>query len=247
MPIWRARAKRCAAEPPARNASDGTILRNREAWKSVPHGTSPWAEGSRGYPRCKTGWCRRRCARCWSRSTLHPAVCPVRGSTPRSRQYALFKEPCDQREDAAVRYLVPDTGKKTIFGDRVEIALQIGVDDVDVAGREPPFDPPQRIPRLREGRLWQPRPGQKHPSLRWGRIRCAARNRAQSRRRVGAHQRAAHHSCCRFNHSHRYEKSGLGGLTSTPGDGRPWPGPAPSAARSRTPLPAKAPGPKRTQ
>jgi hypothetical protein len=38
-------------------------------------------------------------------------------------QYALFKERGDQREDAAVRYLVPDTGKKTIFGDRVEIAL----------------------------------------------------------------------------------------------------------------------------
>jgi hypothetical protein len=76
----------------------------------------------------------------------------------------LFKEPCDQREDAAVRYLVPDTGKKTIFGDRVEIALQIGVDDVDVAGREPPFDPPQRISRLREGRLLQPRLGQKHPA-----------------------------------------------------------------------------------
>src|SRR5439155_14110073 len=60
-------------------------------------------------------------------------------------QYALFKERCAQREYAAVRYLLPDKGKETIFGDRVEIALQIGVDDVDVAGREQPFDPPQGV------------------------------------------------------------------------------------------------------
>jgi hypothetical protein len=76
-------------------------------------------------------------------------------------QHPLFKECGDQRQYATVRYLLTDKGKKTVFGDRVEIALQIGVDDMEVAGREQLGDPPQCVPRFREGRLLQPRPGRK--------------------------------------------------------------------------------------
>ena len=76
-------------------------------------------------------------------------------------EHALFKERRNQPEKATVRHLPPDQSEKTVFWDRVEIALQIGVDDVDVAGFEQSIDPPQRVPRFREGRLLQPRPGRK--------------------------------------------------------------------------------------
>lgn len=76
-------------------------------------------------------------------------------------EHSLFKEGCDQRQDATVRHLPPDLGEKPVFRNRVEIALQIGVDDVEVAGLEQFVDPAQRVPRFREGRLLQPRPGRK--------------------------------------------------------------------------------------
>jgi hypothetical protein len=56
---------------------------------------------------------------------------------------------------------LPDQGKKAVFRDRVEVALQVGIDDMVVAGFEQRIDPPQRVPRFREGRLLQPRPGRK--------------------------------------------------------------------------------------
>jgi len=76
-------------------------------------------------------------------------------------EHPLFQERLDQPEKAAVRHLLPDQGEKTVLGNCVEIALQIGVDDVDVAGFEQAVDPPQRVPRFREGRLLQPRLGRK--------------------------------------------------------------------------------------
>jgi hypothetical protein len=48
-------------------------------------------------------------------------------------------------ENATVRHLLPDQGEKTVFGDGVEGALQIGIHDVDVASLEQPIDPPQRV------------------------------------------------------------------------------------------------------
>jgi len=76
-------------------------------------------------------------------------------------EHSLFKECFDQSEKATVRHLLPNKGEKTVFGDRVEIAFQIGVHDMDVAGLEQLIDPPQRVPRFREGRLLQPRLGRK--------------------------------------------------------------------------------------
>jgi hypothetical protein len=60
-------------------------------------------------------------------------------------EHSLFKERLDQAKNATVRHLLPDQGEKTVFGDRIEIALQIGVHDVDVAGLEQLIDPPQRV------------------------------------------------------------------------------------------------------
>src|SRR5205823_5217061 len=60
-------------------------------------------------------------------------------------EHPLFKERRDQPEKATVRHLLPDQGEKTVFWYRVEIALQVGVDDVDVAGFEQFIDPPQRV------------------------------------------------------------------------------------------------------
>ena len=57
----------------------------------------------------------------------------------------LFEERLDQPQNATVRHLLPNQGEKTVFGNRVEIALQVGVDDVDVAGFEQSRDPPQRV------------------------------------------------------------------------------------------------------
>ena len=76
-------------------------------------------------------------------------------------EHSLFQERFDQSKNATVRHLLPHQGEKTVFGDGVEIALQIGIHDMDGAGLEQPIDPPQRVPRFREGRLLHPRLGRK--------------------------------------------------------------------------------------
>src|SRR5213595_2802042 len=81
-------------------------------------------------------------------SGLHTA--PLRGALvggpfPEPVQHTLFEKRLDQSEDATVRYLLPDQGKKAVFRDRVEVALQVGIDDVAVAGFEQLIDPPQRV------------------------------------------------------------------------------------------------------
>ena len=84
---------------------------------------------------------------------------------------SLFKEGLDETQNAPVRHLLPDPGEKPVFGYRVEVALQVGIDDVDEAGLEQRIDPPRRV-------LAAPS-GAKAPSLRWGRLRCGGRNPAR--------------------------------------------------------------------
>src|ERR1700730_9747027 len=60
-------------------------------------------------------------------------------------QNPLIEEARDQRQDAAVRHLPADQGLQAILRDRVEVALQIGINDVDVTGREQSCHPPQRV------------------------------------------------------------------------------------------------------
>jgi len=92
-------------------------------------------------------------------SGLHTAPCGVPCSGVHSSNPSSTRR--DQLQNATVRHLLPDPGEKTVFGNCVEVALQIGVDDVDVARIEQFIDPPQRVPRFREGRVLQPRPGRK--------------------------------------------------------------------------------------
>src|SRR6516165_4505891 len=60
-------------------------------------------------------------------------------------QHALFEKAFDQRQNSTVQHLLADQGEKAIFRNGVEVALQIGTDDMDVPGLEQPFHPPQRV------------------------------------------------------------------------------------------------------
>jgi site-specific DNA recombinase len=60
-------------------------------------------------------------------------------------EHALVEECLDQRQNAPVRHFLPDKGEKAVLRDRVEVALPIGIDDMDVAGFEQFIDPPQRV------------------------------------------------------------------------------------------------------
>src|ERR1700694_3204202 len=71
-------------------------------------------------------------------SGLTTAPCGVPCSGVHSRapsRTPLFEEARDQRQNEAVRHLLADQGLEAIFRDRVEVALQIGIDDWDVSGR----------------------------------------------------------------------------------------------------------------
>src|SRR5262249_42281363 len=58
---------------------------------------------------------------------------------------SLFKEALDQRQDTAVLHLLADQGHQAVLRDRVEVAFQVGIDDVDVTGPEQFLQPPQRV------------------------------------------------------------------------------------------------------
>src|SRR6516225_2530213 len=59
-------------------------------------------------------------------------------------QHALFEKAFDQRQNSTVQHLLADQGEKAIFRNGVEVALQIGIDDMDVPGLEQPFHPADR-------------------------------------------------------------------------------------------------------
>jgi hypothetical protein len=67
----------------------------------------------------------------------------------------------DQGQNASVADLPRHLRHQPVVRDRVEIALKVGVDHMDIAGLQQSLDFPQRAPRFREGRLLQPRPGRK--------------------------------------------------------------------------------------
>ena len=52
-------------------------------------------------------------------------------------QHALAEKRLDQFQDAAIGHLTGHAGQQTVFRDRVEVTLQVGVNDVDVARLEP--------------------------------------------------------------------------------------------------------------
>ena len=64
---------------------------------------------------------------------------------PVTVQNPLFKEVLDQRHDAAVRHLLTNQGQEAILRNRIEVALEIDIDDVAVASLEQFRHPPQRI------------------------------------------------------------------------------------------------------
>src|SRR5882672_1293209 len=72
--------------------------------------------------------------------------CPLFGSPfPVTVQYALLEERLDQRQDTTVCYFLADQGQQAVLGNRVEVALQIGIDDMEVTVLEQLLDPPQRV------------------------------------------------------------------------------------------------------
>ena len=62
-----------------------------------------------------------------------------------SFQHALLQERLDQRQHSAIRHLPGHQGQQPVLRDRVEVALQVGIDHMDVARLEQLVHPPQRV------------------------------------------------------------------------------------------------------
>src|SRR5882724_12885736 len=73
----------------------------------------------------------------WSAFFWHPLLIPVQNS--------LFKEALDQRHDAAIRHLLANQGQQAVLWDRIKVALEVDIDDVDVTSLEQFHHPPQRV------------------------------------------------------------------------------------------------------
>jgi hypothetical protein len=58
---------------------------------------------------------------------------------------ALVQGRVDQGQHLPVRHLPGDQRRQAVVRDRVEVALQVGIDDVGVTGLEQPVHPPQRV------------------------------------------------------------------------------------------------------
>ena len=70
----------------------------------------------------------------------------------------LIEKALDQTQHPTIRNPLADQRQQAIFGDRIEVALQIRVDDVHVTGC-------RAIPQRHRSASWQPRPWRK-PKLR---------------------------------------------------------------------------------
>src|SRR6266567_150277 len=73
----------------------------------------------------------------WRALFRHPLLIPVQNS--------LFKEALDQRHDAAIRHLLANQGQQAVLWDRIKVALEVDIDDVDVTSLEQFHHPPQRV------------------------------------------------------------------------------------------------------